>query len=238
MENVSFAYEPGREAVQGLSLELRPGERVALVGASGAGKTTVVNLLLGFLQPDAGRILVDGADLGTVDPADWRRRLAWVPQNPRLFRGTLLDNIRLGNPQADLDAVRAAARGARASEFIEALPDGYASLVGERGQGLSGGQIQRIALARAFLRDAALVIMDEPTAHLDAASEALIQDAIVELARGRTVLVVAHRLMTVRAASRILVLDSGRVVEAGNHADLMAAAGPYSRMVAACGAAT
>ncbi len=237
LERVRFAYAPGREALQGLDCELRAGERVALVGASGAGKTTVVNLLLGFLTPDAGRILVSGVDLATIDPTDWRRHLAWVPQSPRLFHGTVLDNIRLGAPEAELNAVRAAARRARASGFIEALPLGYESVVGERGQGLSGGQIQRIALARAFLRDAPFVILDEPTASLDPASEVLVQEGIDDLARGRTLLIIAHRLTTVRNADRILVLDAGRVVQAGNHTDLMAADGPYRHMVAAHGRA-
>lgn len=235
IEEVHYAYAPGRSALRGLSCELRPGERVALVGASGAGKTTVVKLLLAFLRPHAGRILVDGLDLATIDPADWRRHLAWVPQNARLFRGTLLDNIRLGAPHADLAAVRAAAHQARAAEFIEALPDGYHSLVGEQGVGLSGGQIQRVALARAFLRDAPLVILDEPTASLDPASEVLVQEGIDDLARGRTLLVIAHRLRTVCGADRILVLDSGLVVQEGNHASLMAAGGPYRDMVAAHG---
>jgi ATP-binding cassette subfamily C protein CydD len=237
LEGVRFAYAPGREALRGLNLELRPGERVALVGASGAGKTTLVNLLLGFLSPDTGRILVDGLDLATIDLADWRRHLAWIPQNPRLFLGTLLDNIRLGAPDADMDAVRTAARRARAADFIEALPQGYESLVGERGQGLSGGQIQRVALARAFLRGAPLVILDEPTASLDPASEVLVQEGVDDLAQGRTMLVIAHRLKTVRGADRILVLDAGQVVEEGGHAGLMAADGPYRRMVTAYGGA-
>ena len=235
LEGVCFAYAPGREALRGLTFELQPGERVALVGASGAGKTTVVNLLLGFLRPDAGRILVDGVDLADIDPADWRRHLAWVPQNPRLFRGTLLDNIRLGAPDADLDAVRAAARRARAAGFIEDLPLDYGTLVGEGGQGLSGGQIQRIALARAFLRKAPLVVLDEPTASLDPASEGLVQEGIDDLARGCTLLVIAHRLKTVRGADRILILDAGRLVQEGNHADLVAADGPYRELAAAYG---
>jgi len=235
LEGLHFAYAPGREALRGLTCEVHPGERVALVGASGAGKTTLVNLLLGFLRPDNGRILVDGQDLTEIDPADWRSRLAWVPQSPRLFRGTLLENIRLGLPDANLDAVRGAARQARAADFIEALPCAYHTLVGERGQGLSGGQIQRVALARAFLRQAPLVILDEPTASLDPASEDLVQEGIDALASGRTLLIVAHRLRTIRRADRILVLDAGRLVQEGTHSALLEQDGPYRRMVAAYG---
>jgi len=236
LEAIRFAYAPGREALQGLSLDLPPGQRLALVGPSGAGKTTLVNLLLGFLRPNSGRILVDGLNLADVDPAHWRRHLAWVPQNPRLFRGTLLDNIRLGVPDATPESVQTAARQARASGFIEALPQGYETQVGEGGMGLSGGQIQRVALARAFLRDAPLVILDEPTASLAPADEALVQEGIDALARGRTLLVVAHRLNTVRAADRILVMQAGRLVQDGDHASLMASDGPYRGMVAAYGA--
>jgi ATP-binding cassette subfamily C protein CydD len=238
LQDVHFAYEPGREALRGLDLILPAGQRAALVGASGAGKTTLVNLLLGFLQPDAGRILVNGMDLTNLDPADWRRHLAWVPQNPRLFRGTLLDNIRLGAPGADMASVEAAARQARAAAFIEDLPCGYQTQVGEGGAGLSGGQIQRIALARAFLRNAPLVILDEPTASLDPASEVLVQEGIDELAQGRTLLIVAHRLKTVRTADHILVMEAGRIVQSGDHDGLIAAAGPYRDMVSAYGAST
>lgn len=237
LEAVRFAYEPGREALSGLDLELRPGERIALVGPSGAGKSTVVSLLLGFVRPDAGRVLVDGRDLTAIDPTHWRAHLAWVPQRPRLFQGTILDNIRLGAPEADLATVEQAARRARAHDFIATLPNGYNSQVGEGGAGLSGGQIQRVALARAFLRQAPLVILDEPTASLDPHSEALVQDAIAELGRGRTLLAVAHRLSTVREASRILVLDHGRVVQEGTHAELLGVDGLYRRLVAAYGAA-
>ncbi|MBK1632449.1 thiol reductant ABC exporter subunit CydD [Thiohalocapsa halophila] len=230
-DDVHFTYEAGREALAGVGFDIAPGERVALVGPSGAGKTTVASLLLGFLQPTQGRISVDGLDLAALDIDDWRRRLAWVPQNPRLFAGTIADNIRLGRPQADLQAVQTAARHAFAAEFIEALPAGYDTPVGERGVGLSGGQIQRIALARAFLRDARLVVLDEATASLDPASEAAVQQAVDALARGRSMLVIAHRLATVRDADRILVLDGGRIVEQGDHAALSARDGPYRRMV-------
>jgi ATP-binding cassette subfamily C protein CydD len=162
---------------------------------------------------------------------DWRRRLAWVPQSPRLFAGSIADNISLGHPNADFDALRTAAQRAFAAEFIEGLPAAYETPVGERGAGLSGGQIQRIALARAFLRDARLVVLDEATASLDPASEAAVQRAVDALARGRSMLVIAHRLATVRNADRILVLDGGRIVEQGDHATLIAHDGPYRRMV-------
>ncbi|EXJ13714.1 thiol reductant ABC exporter subunit CydD [Imhoffiella purpurea] len=234
-EAVRFSYEEGRDALEDMSFEIPPGQRIALVGTSGAGKTTVINLLLGFLIPGGGRIRVGDQDLSRIDPDDWRRHLAWVPQQPRLFQGSIADNIRLGVPNADLASVREAARRARAQDFIEAMPDGYESLVGERGAGLSGGQIQRIALARAFLRDAPLVILDEATANLDPESERLVQEGIDELSRGRTLLVVAHRLATVRGADRILVLDRGRVAEQGTHEELAASGGIYARMIAAYG---
>ncbi|WP_295393025.1 thiol reductant ABC exporter subunit CydD [uncultured Thiodictyon sp.] len=230
---VHFAYEPGRPALAGADFTIRAGERVALVGASGAGKTTVVNLLLGFIRPDQGAVLVNGQDLSALDLADWRRRLAWVPQAPRLLRGTILDTIRLGAPDAPLARVREAARLAQAADFIESLPLGYLTPLGERGAGLSGGQIQRLSLARAFLRDAPLAILDEATASLDPESESAVQLGIDALARNRTLLVVAHRLATVERADRILVLEQGRVVESGGHAELLARDGPYRRMVAA-----
>ncbi|MFB1486503.1 MULTISPECIES: thiol reductant ABC exporter subunit CydD [unclassified Thiocapsa] len=234
-QNVHFSYEEGRDALCGMDFEVPAGARVALVGTSGAGKTTVINLLLGFLSPTSGRILIGDQALADLDLEEWRSHLAWVPQQPRLFQGTIGDNIRLGCPDADLESVRAAARRARAADFIEALPAGYDNLVGERGAGLSGGQIQRIALARAFLRDAPLVILDEATANLDPESERLVQEGIEELAKGRTLLVVAHRLATVRRADRILVLASGRVAESGTHETLSAANGIYARMIAAYG---
>jgi ATP-binding cassette, subfamily C, bacterial CydD len=234
-QDVHFSYEEGRDALRGMDFEVPAGARVALVGTSGAGKTTVINLLLGFLSPTSGRILIGDQALADLDLEEWRSHLAWVPQQPRLFQGTIGDNIRLGRPHADLESVRAAARRARAADFIEALPAGYDNLVGERGAGLSGGQIQRIALARAFLRDAPLVILDEATANLDPESERLVQEGIEELAKGRTLLVVAHRLATVRRADRILVLESGRVAESGTHETLSASNGIYARMIAAYG---
>jgi ATP-binding cassette, subfamily C, bacterial CydD len=234
-QDVHFSYEEGRDALRGMDFEVPAGARVALVGTSGAGKTTVINLLLGFLSPTSGRILIGDQALADLDLEEWRSHLAWVPQQPRLFQGTIGDNIRLGRPDADLESVRAAARRARAADFIEALPAGYDNLVGERGAGLSGGQIQRIALARAFLRDAPLVILDEATANLDPESERLVQEGIEELAKGRTLLVVAHRLATVRRADRILVLESGRVAESGTHETLSASNGIYARMIAAYG---
>jgi ATP-binding cassette subfamily C protein CydD len=235
LEGVGLSYGPGRVALDGLDMELRPGERVALVGPSGSGKSTVVRLLLGFIRQDRGRVLVDGLGLADLDLEDWRRHLAWVPQSPRLFQGTILDNVRLGRPEASLEAVREAARQAQALDFVEALPRGWETPIGERGAGLSGGQIQRIALARAFLRDARLVILDEPTASLDPEGESAVQAAIDRLAATRSLLVVAHRLRTVERADRILVLDLGRVVESGRHGELIAAGGLYSRLVSAQG---
>lgn len=229
--NVAFTYPGDRRALNGLSLSIHPGERLALMGPSGAGKSTVVNLLLGFIQPGAGEIFIGETPLRAIDIEDWRRQLAWVPQNPRLFQGTLLENIRLGNPDASLEQVREAARLARADEFIDRLPKGYETFVGERGQGLSGGQIRRIALARAFLRDAPFVILDEATASLDPENERLVAAAIEELSRDRRMLIIAHRLQTVRDADRILVLDEGKLAEEGDHDELMRRNGVYRHML-------
>jgi ATP-binding cassette, subfamily C, bacterial CydD len=211
-ESVSFAY-PLREGdvLSDVDLELRPGETVALVGASGAGKSTLVSLLLGFAQPGGGRILVGDVDLAGVDPAAWRRRIAYVPQRPTLFHGTVADNIRLGDPGADDDAVRLAAELAGAHEFVSALPQGYDALVGEGERQLSTGERRRIALARAFLRDAPLVLLDEPTADLDPARVALVSAAIERLRPGRTVLLVAHRPEVASQADRVVRLTGGRV---------------------------
>jgi thiol reductant ABC exporter CydD subunit len=211
-EGVSFAY-PLREGnvLTGLDLELRPGEMVALVGASGVGKSTLLSLLLGFVQPSAGRIRVGDVDLADLDLAAWRRYTAYVPQRPTLFHGTVADNIRLGDPAADAAAVRRAAMLAGAHEFVSALPRGYDTLVGEAERPLSTGERRRLALARAFLRDAPLVLLDEPTADLDPARVALVSAAIERLRPGRTVLLVAHRPEVASQADRIVRLADGRV---------------------------
>ncbi|MDI6907118.1 MAG: thiol reductant ABC exporter subunit CydD [Thermoanaerobacterales bacterium] len=235
-QDVHYAYEGGaRPALQGVSFGVSPGERVALVGPSGAGKSTVAHLLLRFLEPDRGRITVNGLPLSEIPAEEWRARVALVPQDPYIFYGTVSDNIRLGRPGASAEEVRKAAEEAGAHRFIAELPRGYDTPVGEGGLRLSGGQAQRLAVARAFLRDAPVLILDEGTAGLDPATESGVLEALERLAQGRTVLVIAHRLNTVRRADRILVLDRGRVAEAGRHAELMEQHGVYRRLVAAYG---
>jgi len=234
-EAVSFRYPDGRQAVQDIDLVIRSGETLALVGASGAGKTTLINLLMGFLQPQGGGIRVGGVPLQDIAPEAWRRQLAWLPQKPQLFPGSITDNIRLGMPSAGREAVQQAADLAQAVDFIEDLPQGWDTRVGEGGQGLSGGQVQRLALARAFLKDAPLVILDEPTANLDLDSEARVHAAVRTLAAGRTLILIAHRLRTVREADRIVVLDGGRIVQTGTHTELLQGTPLYRRMVNAYG---
>jgi ABC-type multidrug transport system fused ATPase/permease subunit len=212
-ERVSFAY-PGREVpvLDDLSLELAPGEAVALVGPSGGGKSTLVSLLLRFAEPSSGRILVGDDDLAQLDAAMWRRHVALVPQRPMLFRGTIAENIRLGDPGADDERVRSAAELAGAHAFVSRLPHAYDTVVGDGGRELSTGQRRRLALARAVLRDAPLVLLDEPTADLDPANVEVVGDAVERLRIGRTVLLVTHALELAACADRVLWVEDGRLV--------------------------
>ena len=232
-EDVRFAYPGGRRpAHDGLSFRVNAGERVGIVGASGAGKSTILRLLMRFDDPQAGRILLGGQDLRMLDRAALRARFGAVNQDTYLFHGTAAENIRFGKPDASDAEVEAAARAANAHGFIARLPQGYDTVIGERGIRLSGGQRQRIAIARALLRDAPILLLDEALSSVDAENEAVIQDALARLMGGRTVLIMAHRLSSVINADRILVLDEGRVVESGRHADLMAKRGVYHRLMA------
>ena len=231
-ERVRFHYpsRPDTPALDDFSLSVTPGETVALVGPSGAGKSTVFQLLLRFYDVAAGEIAVDGVPLPQADPAALRRRMALVPQEPAIFAASVLENVRYARPDADETAVRAACRAAFADEFIDRLPEGYATWLGERGQRLSGGQRQRIAIARALLADRPILLLDEATSALDSESERMVQAALDELMRGRTTLMIAHRLSTVRRAHRIVVLDHGRVVQHGSPTELLAQGGLYARL--------
>lgn len=237
-DRVSFHY-PNRQAagVDQIEFELRRGEQVALVGPSGAGKSTVARLLLRFMEPDSGVIRLNGTPVGSIPAEEWRRWIAYVPQQPALFHDTIAANIRIARPDAPLEAVRAAARLAELDEVVQSLPDGYDTVIGSGGARLSGGQAQRIALARAFLRDAPILVLDEPTAHLDPENEALLEAATSRLVQRRAVLTIAHRLPTVQSADRIVVISGGRVVECGSHADLLSQSGLYTRLVTAYGGA-
>jgi len=233
-QDVTFAY-PGRPdlpALKGFTLRVRPGERVALVGPSGAGKSTVFRLLLRFYDPQAGQVFVDGVDVRDADPVDVRSRMALVAQDSPLFSGSAADNIRFGREEASEEEIRAAVRAAQAEGFLNALPEGLQTPVGERARSLSGGQRQRLAIARALIREAPILLLDEATSALDAENEQLVQRALDEAMQGRTTLVIAHRLATVLKADRIVVMDEGRAVEEGTHADLVAKGGLYARLAA------
>ncbi|MFT0172173.1 thiol reductant ABC exporter subunit CydD [Paraburkholderia mimosarum] len=232
-DNVSHSWSPGRAALDGLQLVAEAGRITALVGPSGAGKSTVLNLLLGFEPATAGTISVNGQLLNETDLDDWRARVAWVPQRAHVFAGTVRENLLIARPEADFDALRAAAANAGADAFIQALPHGYDTRLGERGVGLSGGQIQRLALARAFLKDAPVLLLDEPTASLDAHTQASLHHALRRLARGRTVILVAHRLATAALADSIVVIDKGKAVQSGTHARLADEEGVYRRLIEA-----
>ncbi len=234
LERVDFAY-PGRPdtpVLRSLDLEVRPGERVALVGPSGAGKSTLFGLLLRFYDPASGRVLFDGQDLRSLDPAELRSQIGLVAQEPTLFTGTAWDNIRYGWPQADDAAVRRAATAAHCTEFLDRLPQGFDTPLGPGGVQLSGGQRQRLAIARAILRDPALLLLDEATSSLDADSEARIQAALTDLMRDRTSLVIAHRLATVQSADRIVVMDGGRIEAQGRHTRLLEESPLYAHLAA------
>jgi ATP-binding cassette subfamily B protein len=232
--NISFNYpsRPGQSALRDFSLQIAPGETVALVGPSGAGKSTVFQLLLRFYQPGSGRILLDGIDSAGVLPEDIRRCIGIVPQDTVLFADNVMENIRYGRPEASDEEVRMAAQAAAADEFIERLPQGYLTFVGERGVRLSGGQQQRLAIARAILKAPPILLLDEATSSLDAESEQLVQQALEHLMRDRTTLVIAHRLATVLKADRIVVMENGRIVAQGSHAELLRQGGLYARLAA------
>ncbi|MCO5193569.1 MAG: thiol reductant ABC exporter subunit CydD [Anaerolineae bacterium] len=234
LHNISLAYAEGkRPALNGISLTILQGQTVALVGKTGAGKSSVAHLLLRFVEPDAGVISVGGLQITTVSADAWRSQIAWVPQNPHLFHGSVAENLQLARPHATQAELIAASQAAHAHDFIQALPQGYDTAIGEQGVRLSGGQRQRLAIARAYLKDAPFLILDEATANLDADSEALVRNSLARLTQGRTVLIIAHRLHMVADADEIVLLENGRILEHGNHQTLLAQRGSYHALTQA-----
>jgi ATP-binding cassette subfamily B protein len=230
-DRVTFRYKSAEQPLyDNFTLRIAPGERVALVGPTGAGKSTFVKLIQRLYDLESGQILIDGQDIARVDQGSLRRGIAVVPQDPALFHRTLSENIKYARPDATEDEIILAAKRARAHDFIAKLPQGYRTLVGERGVKLSGGERQRVAIARAFLADAPILVLDEATSSLDVETERQVQAAMEELMVGRTTIVIAHRLSTIRGADRILVFEDGRIVEEGKHADLVKRGGPYARL--------
>ena len=230
LHNVSFSYEGGRNALNDIHVTIPVGQTVALVGASGAGKSTLLQLLMGFYMPDRGSIQLDDHRVEVTDPDIWRSYLSFVPQEPYLFTGTIRDNIAGGKPDATLADIIAAAKHANAHTFISELPDGYDTLLGERGATLSGGQKQRITIARALLRDAPILLLDEATSSLDPETESLVKEALARLMKGRTTIMIAHRLSALSGANRILVMENGSIVEDGEHESLLARGGLYTKL--------
>jgi ATP-binding cassette subfamily B protein len=229
--NITFKHKDAKEPIfENYSLTIAPGERVGLVGISGSGKTTLTKLLLRFADVDAGEIMIDDQNVRNVTQQSLREAIAYVPQESSLFHRTVFDNIAYGRPGASKEEVLKAAKLANADEFIKKLPDGYETMVGERGVKLSGGQRQRIAIARAILKDAPILVLDEATSALDSESEALIQEALNNLMKGRTSIVVAHRLSTIAGLDKIVVLNDGKIVEQGTHAELLARGGEYQKL--------
>jgi len=227
-EDVTFGYEPGRPVLKNVSLVVQPGQTIAIVGPTGAGKTTLVNMLMRFFDPSSGRVTVGGRDIRTLRVRSLRHQISMVLQDPFIFPYTVAENVSYGRPDATREQVIVAATAANADAFITSLPGGYDSIVGERGATLSGGEKQRLSIARAFVKDAPVLIMDEPTSALDARTEGMLLDALERLMKGRTTFIIAHRLSTIRNADNIVVLDHGRVVEQGTHRELIALGGMYS----------
>ncbi len=234
-DDVHFSYHEGEKVLKGLSFDIREGECVALVGPSGAGKSTIMALLLGFIEPDQGEIRINGVSLSELNIKSWRQHLSWIPQKPTLFYGSVLDNLKLGHKQASMREIERLCDKLCAADFIEKLPQKYNTIIGEQGYGLSGGQVQRLALVRAFLREAPLVLMDEPSASLDKVTENVLQKVLPALTKEKTVLTIAHRLHTIRHADKILFIENGEVIEQGIHDDLLKSHGAYAALVQQAG---